>query len=192
MWRVGLYINENINEYGRLLAVLSPRIFHTHFFVRSCWGGRRDRIVPQVRTCIRSKPHPWLLGIVYCRFILRPFLVTFIVYLPFESAKTLLKYSYTCSMAFFLDYSMLHALRMPSNMAVSNRCYGRGVIYDVIARSLLSRAICSCLIHTIYRIAKWYHWLALNLAICLQTGHSKILAEFKIGGGPNLACNGGT
>ena len=35
---------------------------------------------------------------------------------------------------------MLLALRMPSNMVVSNRCYGRRVIYDVIARSLLSVA----------------------------------------------------
>ena len=40
-------------------------------------------------------------------------------------------------MALFLNYSLLPALHMPSNMAVSNRCYGRGNIYDVIARPLL-------------------------------------------------------
>ena len=31
------------------------------------------------------------------------------------------------------------------------------------------------------------YWQALNLANWLQTGHSKILAEFTFGGGRNLA-----
>ena len=35
---------------------------------------------------------------------------------------------------------------------------------------------------------KQKYWRALNLVICLQIGHSKILVEFKFGGGPNLAC----
>ena len=47
-------------------------------------------------------------------------------------------------------------------------------------------------IHTTIIPYKWSYWRALNLAIWLQTGSSKILVEFKFGGGPNLACNDGT
>ena len=45
---------------------------------------------------------------------------------------------------------------------------------------------------TVTFLWKWLYWQALNLAIWLQTGHSKILAEFRFGSGPNLACNSGT
>ena len=38
------------------------------------------------------------------------------------------------NMASFLNYSLLPTLLMPLNMAVSNCCYERSVIYDVIVR----------------------------------------------------------
>ena len=37
--------------------------------------------------------------------------------------------------------------------------------------------------HILYQ---WKYWRALNLTIWLQTGHSKVLAGFIFGDGPNL------
>ena len=50
--------------------------------------------------------------------------------------KAIVIFPYTLYDIFSQLYSLLPGLLMPSNMAVSNRCSGRYIIYDVIARPL--------------------------------------------------------